>query len=493
MKSILEYLQKWATKTPDKIFLTDEDEKDWTFSDFYKEAACFSTFLSSMGLKNGSFIIIHLDKKIEHLLTYIALLNIGAISVHLYPENEDEYVKFAASHTNAKAIISNKFQGDINDTLVIKFELKTEFEPTYHSSINDLAYIMFTSGTTSLPKAVMTTQQNVLFVTNTLINLADIKQETEREIILLPLGSTGGLGHFHACLMLGNYARLYPGFYATIQKDLLDNFFDIMEKTRATGVLLTPGLIGEMVYNHSHKLKKSGRFLNYALANVMPMKKEIIQKLLKLLPNLRFCTYYGSTEASRSIVNICRESGEKMHTTGKSAKGIEIKINEANSEIYIRGENVVKGYLHDTKPFLEDGWFKSGDIGKIDKEGFITILGREKEIININGSKIFPLELENAATNLKHIKDIAAFCMYVNEFSKEVCLAVVLDDKNINKESFSTDLLKFFQKYFNLEKTNKFVALVPTRVYFVENIPKTKLGKIKRDDLVAMFEKVKES
>lgn len=103
------------------------------------------------------------------------------------------------------------------------------------------------------------------------------------------------------------------------------------------------------------------------------------------------------------------------------------------------------------------------------------------------------LEIENAATNLKHIKDIAAFCMYVNEFSKEVCLAVVLDDKNINKESFSTDLLKFFQKYFNLEKTNKFVALVPTRVYFVENIPKTKLGKIKRDDLVAMFEKVKES
>lgn len=484
MNTIVSYLKKRVQSSPDKIFLKDED-RVWSFRDFYDDAARFSTFLLKNKVQKGDFVIIHLDRKIEHLITYIALLNIGAISVHTYPERENEYIEFAIKYTQAKAIISNKFAGDPSGAKVLDFVFDDTLKPTYEEDANDVAYIMFTSGTTSSPKAVVTTQKNVIFVTQTLIELADMKKGDEREVILLPLGSTGGLGHFHACMFLGNYARVYTGFYATLSSDDIDNFLDIVKQEKITGVLLTPGIINKILKTHKTKFKDSAKTLRYVLANVMPMKREIILELLGSLPDLRFCTYYGSTEASRSIINVCRDNPGFEHMTGKPAKGIEVKIDE-KGEIALRGQNVMAGYLYDKGKTLQDGWFRTGDIGYMDAKGYIGILGRAKEIINLDGLKLFPQEVESALSSCKLIGDLGVSSIENDIGVLELCLAVVIEGK-ADQDEILKEIMSKLQKHFKIDKTNLYSYKIPSYIYFVETIPRTDLGKIKREKLGKML------
>ncbi len=484
MPTILSHLKNRVQEIPDKIFLSD-GEQTWSFKDFYDDMARFSTFLLHSGISNGDYVLIHLDRKIEHLIVYAALLNIGAISVHTYPEREDAYIEFALKHTEAKAVVSNKFLGNSNGAKILKFISCHNLEPTHNENPNEIAYIMFTSGTTSSPKAVVTTQKNVMFVTDTLIKLSGMRAQLEREVILLPLGSTGGLGHFHACLFLGNYARLYPGLYATLDAAGIDAFLNTLVDEQATGVLLTPGLITAVLKSHQEKLKKAGSTLRYALANVMPMKKETIETLLHLLPHLNFCTYYGSTEASRSIVNRCKDNPGLEHMSGKPADGVAVKIvhqsDNGEGELYIKGPNVMAGYLHE-KESLKDGWFATGDIGRVDNNGFIQVLGRVKETISMDGLKIFPHEIETIVSNYDVIDDCGVCTIETIAAVQELCLVIVANAQ-YRHEIICKMLISTLKKHFKYDITDLYHYKIPTRIYFENAIPRTDLGKIKRNEM----------
>lgn len=485
MITLIDYLKHHAYTKPHAPFLY-ENEKKWSFSSFYEEVCKLTTFLLHLGIQKGDYVVIHLNQKSQHLFLYTALIKIGAISVHLYPERENQYVIFAAQHTQAKAIISNTFNEKQDNIILLNFPHYDNLEPTYATCINEFAYVMFTSGTTSSPKAVLTTHTNVLFVASTLIELAGMREGLEKEIILLPLGSTGGLGHFHASLILGNCIRLFPGFYTNIFHEL-DTLLDSIEKELITGVLLTPKLITMLLQNHKEALKQKGKSLRYALANVTPMQKGHIEQFLASLPDIRFCTYYGSTEASRSIVNICRESGEWMHLTGKPPKGVQIKIHQPNEqgegEIYIKGNNVMKGYLHLGDESMDDGWFQSGDIGKIDKNGFITVICRIKETISLDGLKLFPSEIETLLVNQENINDIGVCSITDESCSTQIGLAIVLNNKRMNTNDFAQKTLSILRHAFKSEQTPLYSYKIPHKIYFVDHIPRTDLGKLKREEL----------
>lgn len=488
--TIIEYLKKHATQKPQTLFLK-EDEHSWSFGSFYEEVAKLSTFFIQHGIKKGDYVVIHLDQKSEHLLTYMALLNIGAISVHLYPEREDEYVLFAINHTSAKAVVSNTFNKELSSAPVLDVPVHLNLKPTYECDSHEIAYVMFTSGTTSSPKAVLTTHNNIRFVTHTLIELAGIREGSEREIILLPLGSTGGLGHFHAALMQGNTIRLFPGFYSRLDDEGIDTLLEYIKEESATGILLTPGLITKMLNTHKEKFKTAGKTLRYALANVTPMKKETIAELLELLPDLRFCTYYGSTEASRSIVNVCRESGEFMHLTGKPSKGVAIKLHHKNDagegEIYIKGDNVMKGYLHDEDTSFDEGWFQSGDIGRLDENGFIRVIGRIKDTISLDGLKVFPMEIESILSTHKDIKDVGVCPLIDEQGATQIGLAVVLKEDITDKEALAREAAELLSKSFKCDKTDLYSYKIPKKIYIENRIPRTDLGKIKRDELGSLL------
>jgi acyl-CoA synthetase (AMP-forming)/AMP-acid ligase II len=484
-KTLIDSLRYWAKEIPQKRFL-QEDSKCWSFAKFYEDVAKASAFLKRQGVKKGDFIVLHVEQKSVHLLAYMALLNIGAVSVHLYPEREDEYVLFAARHCKAKYVISSTFSMSEEGVQIIsKLDYET-YTPLYESDMSELAYVMFTSGTTSAPKAVQITHESLLFVTKTLINLAGMREQKEKEIIFMPLGSTGGLGHFHACLFLANSIRLFPGFYAKLQDEDIELLCDTIKKESITGILLTPALVLRLLLNHKQKLQMSGKSLRYILANVTPMRRETILELLQTLANVRFCTYYGSTEASRSIVNVCRQNKGYEHFTGKPAEGVQIKLvgeNENKGEVYIKGKNVMLGYMYRGSDGFNEGWFQSGDLARRDESGFIQVLGRVKEMINIDGLKVLPNEVESVVFSHKKVQD-AGVCALKDDLTyQRIGLAVVSDVED--KAALAEEISGLFKKRYS-SKLDRYK--IPKQLYFASKIPRTDLGKVKREALAKILQ-----
>ena len=492
MFSITDYLHKWAKLAPNAPFLY-EDDTCWSFKDFYEDVLKLGTLLKTKGIMKGDYVLVHVEQKSQHLLAYMALLNMGAICVHLYPEREHNYITFAAKHCNAKAIISTTFKERLEGCVVINRLDYHEYKPL-HVKSNDrsaVAYVMFTSGTTSTPKAVQTTQDNILFVTQTLIRVAKMQEQNEKEVIFMPLGSTGGLGHFHACLMLGNSIRLLPGFYAQMNSDSFERLLDVIEHENITGVLLTPGIIMKLLKEHKTRFAVVGQRLRYILANVTPMRRAVIVELLALFPKLRFCTYYGSTEASRCIVNVCRENVGYEHLTGNAVEGVAIKIDNANAqgegEILIKGPNVMRGYLGRGDEGFREGWFESGDVGKVHENGLIQVLGRIKDTISIDGLKIFPTELENLVLSHAGIKDVGV-CSLVDEMSYHQIGLVVVPHTPSDKEQLTEEIYHLLKAKYKVDETPLYRYKIPKKIYFEEKIPRTDLGKVKRDDLAKLLD-----
>lgn len=493
MFSIIDYLHTWAKESPDTLFL-EEEGKQWTFYSFYRDVQKLGTFLRAKGIQKGDHVLVHLEQKSQHLLAYMALLNMGAICVHIYPERESEYLVFAAKHCNAKAIISTTFKEDLDACMVIN-RLDYHACQPLHVKSNDrteVAYIMFTSGTTSTPKAVQTTQENILFVTQTLIDFAQMQVQKEKEVIFMPLGSTGGLGHFHACLMLGNSVHLFPGFYAQMNDESFERLFDVIERENITGILLTPGIIMKILKEHKSRFALAGQKLRYILANVTPMRREVIMELLDVLPKVRFGTYYGSTEASRCILNVCRDNVGYEHFTGLAAQDVEIKIDNPNlhgeGEILIKGPNVMKGYLGRGDDGFSDGWFRSGDVGKVHENGLIQVLGRIKDTISIDGLKIFPTELENIVLTHAGIKDVGV-CSLSDEMSYHQIGLVVVPDPMSDKNQLTQEIFQLLKTKYKVDETPLYSYKIPKKIYFEEKIPRTDLGKVKRDDLAKLLDK----
>ena len=174
------------------------------------------------------------------------------------------------------------------------------------------------------------------------------------------------------------------------------------------------------------------------------MPPETIKKLKKILKKGRVATYYGLTEASRSTFMIF-DDDEKIESVGKPCKGTSLKIvsnNEESSigEIWIRGHNVIEKYWDEehTKANLSDGWLKTGDLGKIDKDKFLYILGRIDDLINISGEKVYPQEIERVVKVLSGIDDVVAVPMKHESFGQVVKLFV---KKSVNSNISKTEIL----------------------------------------------------
>ena len=215
--------------------------------------------------------------------------------------------------------------------------------------------------------------------------------------------------------------------------------------------------------------------LRLIITNSTFFPPETIKKLKTILKTGIVATYYGLTEASRSTFMIF-DDDDKIESVGKPSDDIEIKIdtNDKNGnvgEIWIRGPNVLDDYWK--KEYSEnksDDWLKTGDLGRFDDDGFLYILGRVDDLINISGEKVYPQEIERIVKVLSGIDEVVAIPMKHKSFGEVIKLFV-----KRSKDSVITsgDILTYCIK--NLERFK-----VPAKIEFVEDFPRTDYGKIKR-------------
>jgi acyl-CoA synthetase (AMP-forming)/AMP-acid ligase II len=346
--------------------------------------------------------------------------------------------------------------------------------------------MMFTSGTSGKPpKAVMTTHENILFVTETIIDFLGM-EEGEKELNFMPLGSTGGLGHLHC--------GLYKGFHSLFfQCNLLNNsdsvFVDMLKTIRekgVTGFLGTPGLLHKFVYNHREDFRKSMKNVRYAASNVHPCPVELIEELFVLAPSTRFHTYYGLTEASRSVNHCYNDNPAHLESAGKPSKGVSIRVHDSDTktglgEICIKGPNLMSGYWGLSKqPFDDEGWFHTGDLGYMDDEGFVHIKGRIDSLINVAGLKFYPNEVEKLLESDETVVKAAVVGVHDTETFHRVVAAIETSSETLDENELRQRLNILCEQ--NIEYFK-----VPTEFVFLPELPRTDLGKVKYPEIVKLF------
>lgn len=255
-----------------------------------------------------------------------------------------------------------------------------------------------------------------------------------------------------------------------------------MEEFKVTGFGMVPASWALLKKLSAMKIADYKNQLHYIEIGSAPMPIEEKRELMDALPNTRICMHYGLTEASRSAFMEFHESADHLTTVGKQSPNMEISIRHENGEeaatgeegeICVAGDAVTVGYLNLSKSgsFWNDS-FRTGDWGTIDSEGYITLKSRKKELINVGGKKVSPMEVEEVLMGFPFVSDCACIAAPDPDgVLGEIVRAYIVTDKPelIVKENLDKMIGSHLEGYKH-----------PSEYKVVDEIPKTSSGKVQR-------------
>ena len=356
-----------------------------------------------------------------------------------------------------------------DEKLNISFQIESE----------DIADILFTTGTTGKPKGVVLTHKNILSASMNINKYINNSFE-DIEVVPLPLSHSFGLGGLRCNMLTGGTIILTENIV------LVKKIFDIMKKFSATGFCSVPAGIELLLKIGGSKLNELASQLKYIEIGSAPMNINTKLQLMKLLPKTKLCMHYGLTEASRSCFLEFHSDKEKLTSVGKPLPNVFVKILDDKKNIlpigevgnvYVSGPHVMKKYLNlneKTKETILDNWLNTGDIGKLDNDNYLYLLGRQNEVINVGGLKVCPDEIEEYINELSFIYDCA--CVGIPDpalISGDIIKAfIVLKDHH--EKYFS----KFAIVNYLRQKIEQYK--IPLEYEFIDQIPRTPSGKIQR-------------
>ncbi len=472
MTLITDFLENSSRKHPEKIALIFKDSK-FTYGELLDAVKKKSSFFNKF--QKNSVISLLFENSPEFIISYLGILKSACIA-HIVPPNisEDNFYQQITS-TNPKSIV---FSDELSSKLSVVKD--TEIEQIKYSQIesnsyeerranaDDYAYLIYTSGTTSKAKGVPITHQNSVFTTNNIVNILNYNN-LDVDILPLPLSHSFGLGCLHTSLCVGSTLILHKNMMN------VSEIFKTMNDYNATTFAAVPTSLIKLIKNNFTEVKSIFKNLRLIMTNSTSIPANTVKEYKNILKHGKIATYYGLTEASRSTFMIFDD--EKIFdSVGIAPEKIDIKINNKSQlesgEIWIKGPNVIKKYWNNTEADsnLKNGWLRTGDLGKIDKNGYLYLLGRLDDIINIGGEKLLPQDVESVVKVLSDVEEAVAIPMKHETFGNTVKLLV---KKTSESKLEKTDILSHCIK--NLERYK-----VPTKIEFVDDFPRTSYGKIKR-------------
>ncbi len=430
----------------------------------------------------------------------------GASAAPLNPAYRTEEFEFYLSDLGAKALVveqgSQSPARAVAERLgILVLELKTKagtgaragsftlhpasapFKPTSSGGFalaGDVALLLHTSGTTSRPKLVPLTQRNVVASARSIRATLDLTAD-DRGLNVMPLFHIHGLiAGLMAPLAAGSQIFCTPGFNAL-------KFFGWMNEARPTWYTAVPTMHQTIIAraSHSHEVIKANplRFVRSSSASLPP---RVIAELEATF-HAPVIEAYGMTEAAHQMASNPLPPGKRIPGTVGLAAGPEVAVMSEQGdllpprrtgEIVIRGENVTGGYEKNPEANAEafrNGWFRTGDQGIMSGEGYITITGRLKEIINRGGEKISPREVDEVLMDHPAILQAVTFAVPHDKLGEDVAAAIVLRAGVSLAEKEVRDFAALRLADFK----------VPRKVLFVAEIPKGATGKLQRIGLAA--------
>lgn len=342
---------------------------------------------------------------------------------------------------------------------------------------DDVALVLHTSGTTGRPKAVPLSHRNL---TRTMLNIKGTYalSPADRTMLVMPLFHVHGLlAGFLAPLLSGGSVIVPGAFSAT-------TFWKHFVEHKANWYTAVPTMHQILLKNPQNwpSPVPDIRFIRSCSSPLSPKVFHDLETAFKA-PVLEA---YAMTEAAHQMTSNPLPPGARKAGTVGLGQGVAVRILDGSGaevpqgsegEICIRGANVTAGYLNNAAAnataFTASGYFRTGDQGKLDEDGYVIITGRIKELINKGGEKISPIELDNALAQHPHVAEAVSFAMADEMYGQEVGVAVVVKE---GAQCSAEDIQSFMR-----ERVAKFK--VPKRVFFTKVMPKTATGKIQRKNV----------
>lgn len=476
MKTIEEQIFDHVQNTPDKVALISGDT-EITYSQLWDYCLCSAEKLKQdYHLKKGDRVILSAAGNIEFVYAYFGVHMAGGICVPIDPDTNQtrfEYIEKSTTPVCVMGLLHNVKKETIPFTDVVNGTSKATYIAPEQSLVAD---ILFTTGTTGAPKGVALSYNNLSAAARN-INAFIGNTSSDVELLALPVSHSFGLGRLRCSLSKGATVVML-GTFANVKK-----FFKEMARCQVTMFAMVPaswGFIKKMSGKYIGKFADQLKFIEIG-SSFMPVEDK--ELLMSLLPKTRICMHYGSTEASRSAFMEFHTYKDNLLSIGKASPNVEIKIFTSRGtpaalgeegEVCVKGEHVTCSYWNETPERFAsdfyDGYFRTGDCGTMDAEGNIYLKSRIKEMINVGGKKVSPMEVEDILNTIPGIKESA--CIGIPDpgiVLGEVVKAFIVADDNLSDEEIMQQLRPQLEVY-----------KLPVEIERINAIPKTGSGKIQR-------------
>lgn len=481
-------LARAAQKFPTKTAVIISPTQSRTYQELYAKASTISQYLTEQGIKSGDIVCLLAENNLFFYEAYWGILQTGAIAVPLNVFLHPHELKHILGDAKPKIfIVSEKLSPKIADlpktiTLISEKILST-LEASNNSytpierPLNKLAVLLYTSGTTGLPKGVMLSSNNIL--SNVIQGACRFELTTdERLYCALPL--------FHcltqntmvwASCALGATVILVPHIGRTTLIDGLS--------LKPTVIIGVPGL-----YSLFCQMKQLNfESVRYCISGGDALTEKI-KTCFKQLYHKRIYNGYGLTEASPFVAVDLDEEPTPLHSVGRPLYNIECEIRDSMTQdgetvgiLWIKGPNIMLGYYNApqvTAQAIKDGWLNTGDLAMIDAKGRIVMCGREKDIIVSKGIKVYPQEIETLL-----------------QTHPAVLMAAVIGVREVdNGDEYPVAYVTLKEPVAGIEKILHDLCVqhiaaykVPRKFIIVDALPLTSLGKVNKKELRTNHEK----
>ncbi|HAW6311364.1 TPA: medium-chain fatty-acid--CoA ligase [Escherichia coli] len=504
--SLADYWQQTARAMPDKIAVVDNHGASYTYSALDHAASCLANWMLAKGIESGDRIAFQLPGWCEFTVIYLACLKIGAVSVPLLPSWREAELVWVLNKCQAKMFFAPtlfKQTRPVDLILPLQNQLpqlqqivgvdklapatsslslsqiiadNTSLTTAITTHDDELAAVLFTSGTEGLPKGVMLTHNNILASERAYCARLNL---TWQDVFMMPapLGhATGFLHGVTAPFLIGARSVLLDIFTP-------DACLALLEQQRCTCMLGATPFVYDLL-NVLEKQPADLSALRFFLCGGTTIPKKVARECQQR--GIKLLSVYGSTESSpHAVVNLDDPLSRFMHTDGYAAAGVEIKVVDdarktlppgCEGEEASRGPNVFMGYFDEpeltARALDEEGWYYSGDLCRMDEAGYIKITGRKKDIIVRGGENISSREVEDILLQHPKIHDACVVAMPDERLGERSCAYVVL------KAPHHSLSLEEVVAFFSRKRVAKYKY--PEHIVVIEKLPRTASGKIQK-------------
>jgi malonyl-CoA/methylmalonyl-CoA synthetase len=461
------WAEEWRAAPYERV-LRDVDGTWLDGFDMLDRTARVAGRLHGAGLRAGDRVLVSGEASADFVVAHCAALRLGLVVVptnSAYSRREiDQLV--ALSRPRAAILERDELRAWMPADVVtagINVDLPDAIVPELDGvSSDDDALLPFTSGTTGVPKGAPLSHGNLLASAEA-VRLAWEWTPSDTLLLCLPLFHVHGLGvGLHGAFNAGAAVQLHRGFDPGA----------VLAATEETTMFFgVPTMYARLA--DASGLDRLGR-LRLCVSGSAPLSAELHERI-RAGSGQTILERYGMTETLMLTTN--PYVGERRAgTVGLPFPGVQVRLEPDTAEIQVRGPNVFSGYLDrpdaTAAAFTEDGWFRTGDIGSLDGDGYLSIVGRAKELIITGGYNVYPREIEDVLREHASVRDVAVAGTPDDEWGEVVTAYVETDD-----DSFDADMLLAFA-------ADQLVGYKrPRVVHRVDALPRNRMGKVQRDQL----------